>query len=85
MKAYEEIVDFIAARISPEDVLGFQASDAVKERVEDLIYREKTTGLSSDDKSELDQYLQLEHIMRLAKTRARVQAVVGERTGLRGK
>ena len=72
MKAYEEIVEFIAAGISSEDVARFQASDEVKERVADLIHREKTTCLSRDEKAELDQYLQLEHIMRLAKARARL-------------
>ena len=64
MKAYEEIVDFIAAKISPDEVLHFQASDEVKDRVADLIHREKTSGLSSDEERELQQYLQLEHVMR---------------------
>jgi hypothetical protein len=85
MKAYEEIVEFIATRISPEDVAGFQASDEVKERVADLIHREKTTGLSQDEKSELDQYLQLEHIMRLAKARARLHHAGDDTAALPGK
>lgn len=37
----------------------------------DLIYREKTTGLTADESSELAPYMQLEHLMRLAKARAR--------------
>jgi len=41
-----------------------------KARVADLIFREKTEGLSADEKSELDHYLQIEHLMRLAKARA---------------
>ena len=36
-----------------------------------FIHREKTTGLSSEETAELEHYLQLEHIMRLAKARAR--------------
>jgi hypothetical protein len=32
---------------------------------------EKTSALSPDEKSELDHYMQLEHLMRLAKARAR--------------
>jgi hypothetical protein len=39
--------------------------------VADLVRREKTEGLSADESSELDHYLQLEHIMRLAKARAK--------------
>lgn len=71
VKAYEEIIDFIAAGTSPQSVVTFQPSDTMKKRVADLITQEKTIGLSSDEKSELEHYLQLEHIMRLAKVRAR--------------
>jgi HNH endonuclease len=38
--------------------------------LEDLVYRAKTEGLTGDDKRELDHFLTLEHIMRLAKARA---------------
>lgn len=71
VKAYEEVIDFIAAGTSPQSVITFQPSDAIKKRVADLINQEKTIGLSSDEKSELEHYMQLEHIMRLAKVRAR--------------
>ncbi len=71
VRAYEEVVDFIAAGTSPGDVIAFSPSSTVKERVAYLIDREKTTGLSPDERSELDHYAQLEHLMRLAKARAR--------------
>ena len=70
-RAYEEVIDFIAAGTTPTRVASFEASALVKERVADLILREKTTGLSPDEKSELDHYMELEHIIRLAKARAR--------------
>lgn len=70
-RAYEEIVDFIAAGTSPCDVMAYQPSAAPKARVADLIQQEKTTGLSLEETAELEHYLQLEHVMRLAKARAR--------------
>ncbi|MGH7599852.1 MAG: hypothetical protein ACREOI_26150 [bacterium] len=70
-RAYEEIVDFIAAGTTPHRIIAYQPSEAAKARVADLIHREKTSGLASEEKSELDYCLQLEHIMRLAKVRAR--------------
>jgi hypothetical protein len=51
--------------------VAFRPSETAKKRVADLIQREKTTSLSRDERSELDHYLQLEHLMRLAKARAR--------------
>lgn len=70
IRAYEEIVDFIAAGVTPGDVARFQASPTTKDKVEQLIAKEKECGLSPEEVSELDHYLHLEHVMRLAKARA---------------
>ena len=69
-QVYDELVDFIA-RINPREVSDFHASEATSERVADLIMREKKGGLTASETSELDAYLQLEHVMRLAKARAK--------------
>ena len=70
-RAYEEIINFIAAGTTPESVVKFQPSEVVKERVADLIFQEKNGEISTEEKSELDHYLLLEHLIRLAKARAR--------------
>ena len=71
IRAYEEIVDFIAAGTTPQTVAHFEPSQETKDRVSELIHREKTTGLTPEDTSELDYYFRVEHLMRLAKARAR--------------
>ena len=68
---YEEVVDFIAAGSSPDDVIGFHPSETASQRVMDLLERAKSSALTPDEQSELDHYFQLEHLMRLAKARAR--------------
>ena len=45
--------------------------DETRERVHELIRKEKDTGLLPDEASELDDYMRLEHLMRMAKARAR--------------
>ena len=70
-KAYEEIINFIASGITTENVATFQASPETIARVSDLVFREKTVGLSDEEASELNSYMLLEHLMRLAKIRAR--------------
>ena len=72
MRVYEEVVNFIAAGPSSRQVAEFRASEEARRRVADLIHREKTTGLSTDETAELEGAMQLEHIMRLAKARARL-------------
>jgi len=69
--AYEEIIEFIASGTTPGSVVSFRPSEAAKVRVAELIHREKTVGLSPEETAELDHYMQLEHLMRLAKARAR--------------
>ena len=69
LKAYDEVIDFIAVT-NPDKVLAFHPSEATMQRVSELIYREKTTGLAAEEKAELDHYMWLEHVMRMAKIRA---------------
>jgi hypothetical protein len=68
--AHEQLIDFILVGKTPEEVIGFTASDPVKDRVTDLISRAKDDGLDSAEKAELESYMQLEHLVRLAKARA---------------
>jgi hypothetical protein len=70
-KAYEELIDFIVAGMTPRDVISFRPSEETQKRVNHLIEQEKNATLAPAEKSELDHYVQLEHIMRLAKARAR--------------
>lgn len=74
LRAYEEVVEFIASGTNPDSVIAFTPSDSVKKRVEYLIFSEKTRGLTEEESSELDHYMQLEHLMRLAKARAHKHA-----------
>lgn len=75
VRAYEEIIDFLAAGISPRSLIDFRPSEAVRSRLADLIERQKDSGLTAEESSELQHYLQLEHLMRLAKARARAHLV----------
>ncbi len=70
VKPYEEIVDFIAS-LSPRELVDFKPSEESRQRVWDLIERGKAAPLPPEDKSEMDHYLEVEHLMRLAKARAR--------------
>lgn len=72
LKAYKEVVEFIAAGTSPSGVISFHPSEGVKDRVAELVAREKNSSLSPEEKLELEHYLQLEHLMRLAKAGARL-------------
>jgi uncharacterized protein YggL (DUF469 family) len=67
---YEEVVDFIA-RSNPRNVLEFKPSEAANQRVSGLLEKEREGKITDEEKKELDYFLMLEHIMRLAKAKAR--------------
>ena len=46
VKAYEEVVDFIAAGTTPQNIIAFRPSEASQERVTDLLEREKSGELA---------------------------------------
>ena len=68
-QAYFEVADFIAG-LSPQRVLDFQVSENAKDRVRELLVREREGILKEDEKLELDHFGEAEHIMRLAKAKA---------------
>ena len=69
---YLEMVDFIAAGSTPQEVANFHPSPEAQARVADLIEREKESQLTPEETSELAHFVELEHILRMAKARARM-------------
>jgi hypothetical protein len=72
IRIYDELVEFIAAGVTPQSLIDFHASEQTKLKVADLIHRQKTSTLSAEETAELNCFLHLEHVMRLAKARARL-------------
>jgi hypothetical protein len=77
MRAADEVVEFLAREISPEALVCFQPSESTRRRVWDLVQKEKESGLTPDEKSELDDYERLEHLLILAKAKVRSRSANG--------
>ena len=75
---YFEIIDFIAAGTTPQSVADFRPSPETQQRLAHLIELEKAGGLSPEEKAEVDHFMELEHILRMAKARARQIVSRGE-------
>ncbi len=70
-RTHEEIVEFIAGGTTPERVLAFRPSAEAQERAAELMRRSHEGTLTDEERSELEDFLELEHILILAKARAR--------------
>ena len=74
MKPFEEIVQFIADAAGVDRLNAFRPSAAAEKRVATLLARQKAETLTPKEREELQMFVQLDHVMSLAKARARVRS-----------
>ncbi len=66
---YDEIAELLA-ELAPAKILALKASSEMQERLEYLIEMSKENRLTVREKDELDHYIVLERLVRLAKIRS---------------
>ena len=74
MKPFEEIVQFIADAAGAEKLGAFKPSKAAEKRVADLLAKQQDGTLRPNEREELQLFVQLDHVMSLAKATARKRA-----------
>ena len=95
MVTYAEFIDFIAAGVTPEQIIAYTPSKEAQKRVNELVWALKNGSISPDERAELNHHVELEHIVRMVKAKrvnmsrtgsyipARTRALVAERAGFR--
>ena len=66
---YDELAYFLAS-LSPRRVIAYKASPKSQARVNVLIEKNKISGLSEAENAEMERFMTVEHIVRLAKAKA---------------
>lgn len=66
----DDIMAVLSSSPSPEQVLALRPSPALQNRVSELLAQSKAGILSRDGETELDRYLTVDHLVRLAKAHA---------------
>ena len=69
------IIELLTSRPTPEQILSIRPSPELQARVSELLARSKAGELSRQEELELERYLTLEHLVRLAKAHAYQQLV----------
>ncbi len=72
-----EIIKFLSAGPTPEQVVGFVVSERAQERLKRLLALNQAGLLSQAEQNELDELEQIEHMMVLLKAGAYKQVLVG--------
>jgi hypothetical protein len=65
-----DVLEVLARLPSAEEVMALRASPALQTRVDELLLKNRTTGLSDPERREWEQYQYVEHLVRMAKARA---------------
>ena len=68
---YDDVLDFLTAKASPEEIAGFRPSAEAQARFRELVERRKAEVTTSTENEELEEHLRLELFMIMAKARAR--------------
>ncbi len=68
---FEDILDFLASTPTPEQIIAFEPSETLKQRLSYLLDQNRHDVLSADERAELDEFLRMNHFMNMLKLRAR--------------
>jgi hypothetical protein len=66
----EDIISLLASQPSPEQILAIRPSPLLQDRVSTLLAQSKAGTLTTREEAELERYLTIEHLVRLAKAHA---------------
>lgn len=65
-----DLLETLAALPTPQEILEMRPSASLQSRTQELLLKNRTSGLTPDEEQEWQQYEFVEHLMRLAKARA---------------
>jgi len=64
------VLETLAALPTSEEVLALRPSASAQARISELLEKNRSAGLSAEEKAEWERYQYVEHLVRLAKARA---------------
>ena len=68
---FNDILDFLASTPTPEQIIAYRPGEQLQAHLDELVEKSKSGGLTSQEQSALDEFLRMEHFMRMLKARAR--------------
>ncbi len=71
LRVYDEMIDFITSAPRPEEIVSFAPSSQSQQRLEDLQFKLREEGLDTSEQQELERFVMIEQIMRMAKAKAK--------------
>ena len=70
---FDEILDFLASAPSQVEIVAFRPSDTLQARASQLLEKNRSGNLSSEERIELDEFQRMNHFMSMLKAKARAK------------
>lgn len=67
------VTDFLAAGPSVDDLIAYRLPGSLQERAQYLLDKDRGEGLIPAEQQEMDEFLQIDHLMALVKAKARLK------------
>lgn len=73
-----DILEFLAELPTPEETLSLRPSASLQKRVDELLEKNRTIGLSAEEERLWQAYEYTEHLVRIAKAKAHIKLSTAE-------
>lgn len=67
---YDELLEYLVKKVTPDEILAFQVSEAAQQRAEELTRRNNAGTLTPEETVELEQMLQFDGLVSVLKAKA---------------
>ena len=68
-----DVLEFLATLPDPEDIIKLCPSEKLQKRISQLLEKNRNEGLSPEEETEWEHFQYLEHLVRMAKTKAHMK------------
>lgn len=70
---FDEVLDMLSSTPTPEQIIAYQPSAALRQRASELLERNREGLLTPEEQAELDEFAQINHFMSMLRARARTR------------
>jgi hypothetical protein len=70
---FDEITDFLVSRPTEKEIIAFKPSEALDQRLHELLDKNSSNGLSPDERAELNSFLHMSHLLIILGAKARLK------------
>jgi hypothetical protein len=67
------VTDFLGAAPSLDEIAGYRLPPELQERAHALLEKNRTGSLSDDERSEMEEFRQIDHLLTLVKAKAKLK------------